>query len=127
MGSLLFSVPVAYEKKMREYTKKGVERKFPYCDYQFIPKTPWNYGFADSIFKVSFNGVSDIPFSESAPAVTVKANMYQINWGFKFPYKSICRKTPKSRTPVSGVQEIELYPYGCSRLRMTEMPLLGRK
>ncbi len=39
-GSLLFSVPVAYVKKMREYVKKGVERKFPYCDYQFIPKTP---------------------------------------------------------------------------------------
>ncbi|MBO5937565.1 MAG: glycoside hydrolase family 127 protein [Clostridia bacterium] len=127
MGSLLFSVPVKYSKVMKEYIKKGVERKFPYCDYQFIPKTPWNYGFADRNFKVSYNAVSDIPFSESAPAVTVKANMYQINWGLKFPYKSICRNTPKSRAPISSVQEIELYPYGCSRLRMTEMPLLGGK
>ena len=55
MGSLLFSVPVAYEKKMREYTKKGVERKFPYCDYQFIPQTPWNYGYADSDFEIIYN------------------------------------------------------------------------
>lgn len=124
MGSLLFSVPVKYNKVMREYTRKGVERKFPYCDYQFIPKTPWNYGFADDDFEVKHNQVSDIPFSESNPAVTIKANMKQIDWGLKFPYKSICRKTPKSRIPVSDIQKIELYPYGSSRLRMTEMPLL---
>ena len=124
MGSLIFSVPVGYEKKIREYVKKGVERKFPYCDYQFIPKTPWNYGFADAEFEVNYNQVSDVPFSESQPVVTIKANMKQIDWGLKFPYKSICRKTPKSRTPISDVQKIELYPYGSSRLRMTEMPLL---
>ena len=55
MGSLLFSVPIEYEKNMREYTKKGVERKFPYCDYQFIPKTPWNYGYSNADFEVNFN------------------------------------------------------------------------
>lgn len=124
MGSLLFSVPIKYEKKMREYTRKGVERKFPYCDYEFIPKTPWNYGFADADFEVRYNAVGDIPFSGNNPPVTVKANMQQINWGLKFPYKSICRNVPESRTPVSAVQKIELYPYGCSRLRMTEMPLV---
>ncbi|MBQ2848572.1 MAG: glycoside hydrolase family 127 protein [Clostridia bacterium] len=127
MGSLLFSVPVAYEKKMREYTKKGVERKYPYCDYQFIPKTPWNYGYSDDDFEIKFNAVGDIPFSQDNPPVTVKAKMQQINWGLKFPYRSVCRKTPKSRVPISEIQKIELCPYGCARLRMTEMPLLGKK
>ncbi len=124
MGSLLFSVPVAYEKKMREYTKKGVERKFPYCDYQFVPKTPWNYGYADSDFEIIRNKISDIPFSQDNPPVSIKANMRQLDWGLKFPYKSIARKTPKSRKPISEVQKIELCPYGCARLRMTEMPLV---
>lgn len=124
MGSLLFSVPVAYEKKMREYTKKGVERKFPYCDYQFIPKTPWNYGYADSDFEIIHNKIGDIPFSQDNPPVSIKANMRQIDWGLKFPYRSIARKTPKSRKPVSKLQKIELCPYGCARLRMTEMPLI---
>ena len=109
---------------MKEYTQKGIERKFPYCDYQFIPKTAWNYGFADSDFEVSYNEISNIPFSESKPAVTIKANMLQINWGLKFPYKSICRRVPKSRVSISAAKKIELHPYGCSRLRMTEMPLL---
>lgn len=126
MGSLLFSVPVAYDKKMREYTKKGVERKFPYCDYQFAPKTPWNYGFSNDKLEINYHTVGDTPFSQDKPPVTIKANMQQINWGLKFPYKSICRKTPKSTAPISSVQEIELCPYGCARLRMTEMPLLGK-
>lgn len=127
MGSLLFSVPVAYEKKMREYTKKGVERKFPYCDYQFIPKTPWNYGFADDDFEITYHKSGDIPFSQNNPPITIKAKLQQINWGLKFPYRSIAGKTPKSRVPITEVQEIELCPYGCARLRMTEMPMLGKQ
>lgn len=126
MGSLLFSVPVSYEKEMREYVRRGVERKFPYCDYQFVPKSPWNYGYADTDFEIKFNSVSDTPFSQENPPLTIKANMQQIDWGLKFPYKSICRKTPKSTTPVSDVQKIELCPYGCARLRMTEMPILNK-
>ena len=126
MGSLLLSVPVAYEKKMREYTKKGVERKFPYCDYQFIGKTPWNYAYSDEKFEVHFNGIGNIPFSQENPPVTVKANMQQIDWGLKFPYRSIARKAPKSREPVTPVQTAELCPYGCARLRMTEMPVLSK-
>ena len=124
MGSLLFSVPVAYDKIMREYSKKGVERKFPYCDYQFVPKTPWNYAYSDTDFDICYNEISEIPFSQSKPPVKVKAKMQQIEWGLKFPYRSIARKTPKSRVPITDVQEIELYPYGCAKLRMTEMPLL---
>ncbi len=127
MGSLLFSVPVAYEKKMREYTRKGVERKFPYCDYQLIPKASWNYGFAEDGFQVKFNTVGEIPFSQKNPPVTIKAKMQQIDWGLKFPYRSVARKTPKSRQPISEIQEIELCPYGCARLRMTEMPLLDKQ
>ena len=126
MGSLLFSVPVAYEKEMREYTKKGVERKFPYRDYQFVPKTSWNYGYADDDFEVNYRTSGDVPFSQDKPPVTVEAKMQKINWGLKFLYKSIARKTPKSRTPISEVQKIALIPYGCARLRMTEMPLLKK-
>ena len=126
-GSLLFSVPIRYEKKMHEYKRFGVERKFPYCDYQFVPQTPYNYAYAGSDFEVSFNGIGEYPFSQDKPPVTVKANMQQIGWGLKFPYKSVSRKTPKSTAPVSPVQQIELQPYGCARLRMTEMPLLVKK
>lgn len=123
---LLFSVPVAYEKEIREYTKKGVERKFPYCNYQFTPTTPWNYAYADPDFEVVYNKISDIPFSQDNPPLTIKARMYQINWGLKFPYRSIARKAPKSTDPISPMQEIRLCPYGCTNLRITEMPVSGK-
>ncbi len=126
MGSLLFSVPITYEKEMHEYTRKGVERKYPYCDYQFVPKTPWNYGYAGDDFEISYHPSGKVPFSQENPPVTIKAKMQQIEWGLKFPYRSIARKTPKSRAPISDVQEIELCPYGCARLRMTEMPVLEK-
>ena len=124
MGSLLFSVPIAYEKQMKEYVKNGVERKYPYCDYQFVPKTPWNYGFVDKTFEVKFNGIGNIPFSQENPPVKIKSNMQQINWGFKFPYRSVARQTPKSTKSISEVQAIEFCPYGCAKLRMTEMPII---
>ena len=62
--------------------------------------------------------------SQDSPPVTIVAKMQKINWGLKFPYRSIARKTPKSMKPISEVQEIKLCPYGCARLRMTEMPIL---
>ena len=58
--------------------------------------------------------------------VTIKAKMQQIDWGLKFPFRSIAGKTPKSRAPITEVQKTELCPYGCARLRMTEMPVLGK-
>ncbi len=126
MGSLLFSVPIKFRKKILERTKKGVERKFPYCDYHFIPELPWNYSFADNNFEVSFNTVGEFPFSGTTPPVTITANMQQIEWGLKFPYRSVARKTPKSREPISETEKIELHPYGTAKLRMTEMPVLGK-
>lgn len=123
-GSLLFSLPISFKKRMREYTKRGVERKYPYCDYELIPESEWNYGFCDSDFSVSFNGVGDIPFSSEHPPVTVKADMQKINWGHRFMFKTVCRKVPKSTKPISEKTQIELYPYGCSKLRMTEMPMV---
>ena len=32
--------------------------------------------------------------------------------------------TPKSRKPKGEPISVELYPYGCAKLRMTEMPLI---
>ncbi len=117
MGSLLFSVPIAYEKEMREYTKKGVERNFPYCDYYFIPKTSWNYGFSGADFEISRNGAGNIPFSQDNPPVTITAKMQQIDWELKFPYRSVagkrrnqenqypkCRKLSFVRTDVQGFE-----------------------
>ncbi len=121
-GSLVFSVPVKYEKKMSEYEKDGVERKFPYCDYELIPVSDWNYAYSGSSLDLQINEISDIPFSSQNPPVTVKAHVQKINWGFEDGYDTVCAKLPESRKAISEAQEIVLCPYGCAKLRMTELP-----
>jgi hypothetical protein len=123
-GSLVFSLPIEYEKKMYEYERNGVERKFPYCDYELIPKSEWNYAFSSLELKLNQKSLSDIPFSSEHPPVTLTAKMKQIPWGLAERHENVCAKVPESRAPISDEKEIELYPYGCAKLRMTEMPII---
>jgi len=123
-GSLIFSLPIEYEKVMHEYEAKGVERKFPYCDYEYVGKSEWSFGYASDKFEVMRGKVADIPFSSESPAVTVKASVKPIEWGFEEGFETVCAKQPESREPIGEAKDIKLYPYGCAKLRMTEMPLL---
>lgn len=123
-GSLVFSIPIKYEKKMYEYEANGVERKFPYCDYEYIPTSEWNYAYCDKELSVKYEKIGKIPFSSEEPPITVKAKVKTIDWGLEDGYETVCAKVPSSRTPKSAEKEIILYPYGCSKLRMTEVPLI---
>ena len=126
-GNLIFAVPVKHEKIMYEYVKNGVERKFPYCDYEYTPASDWNYAFSDTALSVAQHAVADIPFDSRHPAVTVRAKVRQIDWGMEWGYENLCARFPASREPLTEEMEIELYPYGCAKLRMTELPLLEKK
>lgn len=123
-GSLVFALPVAYEKRMHEYERNGVERKFPYCDYEYLPKSAWNYALSSPVFRVERRGVDCIPFHSTKPPVVLHAEVKKINWGLEDGYESVCAKIPESREPISDAETLELYPYGCAKLRITELPLL---
>ena len=123
-GSLVYSLPIKYEKKMHEYEKDGVERKFPYCDYEYVGKSEWNYGYCSDKFEVVSQTVSDIPFSSEKPPMIVKAKAVKLDWGLEDGYETVCAKVPESREPIGHEETVTLYPYGCAKLRMTEMPLV---
>ncbi len=123
-GSLVFSLPIGAEKIMHEYERDGVERKYPYCDYELAPKSDWNYGFAGTELTVRTNGVGEVPFSQSAPPVAVKARLQKIGWGLEDGYESVCARVPQSRIPTAEAEELELIPYGCAKLRMTVLPFV---
>lgn len=120
-GPLLFSVPISEEWIKHEYSSNGVERRFPYCDYELIPLSKWNYGFSGENFTYSHREVGKIPFTNSPPPVEITAQLVEIQWEEE---NGVCTKEPLSRTPISGPQAIKMIPYGCAKLRMTEMPLL---
>ena len=121
-GSLVFSVPIKYKKRMLEYEKDGVERKYPYCDYEYLPLSSWNYAYCDNMLSFESGSVSDIPFSSKQPPVTVKAMIQKIDWGLEDGYETVCAKIPNRISPLSDAEETDLYPYGCAKLRMTELP-----
>ena len=45
--------------------------------------------------------------------------MYPLDWKEE---NGVCRPAPESEEPVGEPVKIKLVPYGCTTLRMTEMP-----
>ncbi|MBQ8599270.1 MAG: glycoside hydrolase family 127 protein [Oscillospiraceae bacterium] len=122
-GSLVFSLPIRYEKRMLEYTKNNVERKFPYCDYEYVGKSDWNYGYSGSDLELLRRPLTEIPFSSEQPPVLLKTRVRKVEWELADGYESVCAKTPVSSKAIGPEEDILLYPYGCAKLRMTELPL----
>ena len=121
-GPLLFSLPIKAKKTMHEYERNGVQRKFPYCDYEFAPVEPWNYAFAsdDSGF---INPISDYPFDETKPPVVIAATMKQIPWEVQEGTVAVAESVPRQFDSDKPCEQKILIPYGSTILRMTEMPL----
>ena len=124
-GPLLYSLPIAERREMREYTAHGVERKFPYCDYYLYPESAWNYGFTDlDTHRIAVEELPfDAPFTPKAPPVALTLPMAKVKWAFP---DGRCAPTPDDRKRLGEAEMLRLIPYGCTNLRMTEMPLLEK-
>lgn len=123
-GSLVYSLPIEYKKVIREYTRRGIRRKYPYCDYEYVPQSDWNYAYCDTELIKNENEIGEFPFSSQQPPVTLTAWVKKIDWGFERGHKTVCAKVPKLTAALSEKQKITLYPYACSKLRVTELSMI---
>jgi hypothetical protein len=127
-GPLVFSIAPKERWEKREYTGESIdlsttttaksERKFPYCDYEIFPESPWNYAFCDNVFELIEYPVSDIPFSTEKPPLKIRSKMVPIDWKL---VNGVCEAYPEFKAAGSPLF-CELIPYGCTNLRVTEMP-----
>jgi len=123
-GPLFYSLPIESEAKMLEYESNGVERKFPFCDWIITPASEWGFGFASSKFEKMEHPMPDVPFDREDPPVSLETWMYPLDWR---EYNGVCSIYPESETPIGEKRRIKLVPFGCTTLRMTEMPLIKQE
>lgn len=89
-GPLVYALKIGEEKTMLEYERDGVERKFPYCDWEYRPTTDWQYAFASE----------DVKFHEEGKVGNYILNPKTLPHGLKFPYTaSIGATKTDSDTP----------------------------
>lgn len=123
-GPLLYALPIHEQWVRREYEKDGVERKFPYCDYEITPTSRWNYGLCSTHFEVEENDDYSVPFSPQNPPIVLYTKIVEVSWGEQ---NGICNPLPDSLEPISVPQRRKLIPYGCTNLRMAELPFVNIK
>ncbi len=119
-GPLMYSVAIEEKWEKVEYEKDGVERKFPYCDYYIYPMSKWNYALADDRFEVAENSFTNA-FDTKNPPISMVAKMNEIEWGFNNGH---CDEEPTERVAIGETVDVKMIPYGCTNLRMTEIPYL---
>ncbi len=123
-GPLLYSLEIGEDWKRVEYEKDGVERKYPYCDYEIKPTTAWNYAFADFDTRLVTEEMRDIPFCKTDPPLVMEVNAVQIPWNCHPDHRLVCTEKPDSLMPLGEVRKVKFKPYGCTTLRMTQIPLV---
>ncbi len=119
-GPLFYALPISYRQERVEYEKDGVERKYPYCDYQTYPTEEWQFGFAGQECSVIWKDFPEMPFDREYPPIVMEVDMVPLDWKMK---NDMCKEKPESTTPVGTVVKKKLQPYGCTTLRMTQMPM----
>ena len=120
-GPLLYALPIKAKKVMHEYEKDGVKRSFPYSDYELFPESKWNYGFTSNTISITDNDVSEVPFSSANPPLYINVEVAEVDWSIS---NGVCTEKPSSLNMRSQPQIKRFIPYGCTELRMTELPIL---
>jgi hypothetical protein len=99
----------------------------PFYDWEVYPTTPWNYALAvdpdhsERALRLERGVIADQPFSGQSPPLSLRGRGRTVaKWGLADNSAGPLPESPV-RTDAPE-EEVALIPYGCARLRVTEMP-----
>ncbi len=127
--------PLVYSLKLGQtWTRVNADkprRELPHGDFEVRPATPWNYGLLidpalpEAGLTFEERPVGERPFSPEGAGMAAKARGRKLNgwllsngWAAEYP--------PGIHESNAPLETLELIPYGCTSIRVTEFPRLGK-
>jgi uncharacterized protein len=127
----IYRGPLVFSLKIGESWQplKTHHEKLPVIDWEITPVTPWNYGLIldplrpEKSIKVTTRKVGAVPFAqETAPVLLQVKGRALPEWTLA---DHSAGETPASPARAAGPDTaLELVPYGTTRLRITEFPVI---
>ncbi len=123
-GPLVYSIPISYEIRHQD-KPEAAERPWLNND-ELLPTGPWEFALAMDAeevasLKAKEKGAGNCPFSPEGAPCHLPVKVRAISWGMEH---SFAKPIPDMAYVSDTVQTVDMIPYGCTMLRMTELPLI---